>query len=264
MIVHLNNRSLIKVFGKDSESFLQSQLTNDISKIKDREIQINAFCQHQGKVLAILWVFKLDNCFYISVHKELGEILIKKFNIYKFMSDVVFQDLGSEFLQYGIIDQNFKNSIKFVENLYLLVSNEEINFNENDNLWSIGLINSKIPEVNQYLSEKFIPQELNLDIEEVGVSFTKGCYPGQEVVARMHYLGKPKRRLFQFLSKDEALIGDAIHTGNSTSLKPSGVVISAVHFDGNYHILGTLEIKHEKDHIFLEGDISRKLTVINA
>jgi folate-binding protein YgfZ len=72
--------------------------------------------------------------------------------------------------------------------------NAEVVFSEVDNQKK----STEEVQVTLATSEKFIPQDLNLDIEEVGVSFTKGCYPGQEVVARVHYLGKPKRRLYRF------------------------------------------------------------------
>jgi len=57
MVTYLKNRSLIKLSGIDTEVFLQSQLSNDIRKIQENEIQINAYCQHQGKIIAIIWVF---------------------------------------------------------------------------------------------------------------------------------------------------------------------------------------------------------------
>jgi len=57
MKFRLNDRSLIKVSGKDSQSFLQSQFSNDITQIQLGALQINTYCQHQGKIIAIIWVF---------------------------------------------------------------------------------------------------------------------------------------------------------------------------------------------------------------
>ena len=53
MIIHLNNRALLKLSGSENEAFLQAQLSNDISKIDDSSVQLNAYCQHQGKILAL-------------------------------------------------------------------------------------------------------------------------------------------------------------------------------------------------------------------
>jgi len=264
MYFKLSDRTLIKISGSDSGSFLQSQLTNDINKLETATIQFNAYCQHQGKVLAILWLFKIDEIFYISIPTDLSKLLLEKFNVYKLMSKVNFEDLTNQISQYGLIDATEPNALKLTDSLSILVTNQKLDCEKNNNAWGKSLISSEIPDISLNLSEKFIPQDLNLDINEIGVSFSKGCYPGQEVVARMHYLGKPKRRLFQFISKFEVFIGDEIHTGNSSSLKSSGMVIRATKFDENYYILGTLEVKHDNDNIFLRGDISRKLTVINA
>ena len=80
MITRLDNRSLLRVSGKDAQVFLQSQFSNDINKIQSNEIQLNAYCQHQGKIIAILWVFKKKEiCSFYSTNvfflqKKLTEI----------------------------------------------------------------------------------------------------------------------------------------------------------------------------------------------
>ena len=66
MLIHLNNRALLKITGSESESFLQSQLSNDINKLDNSSVQLNAYCQHQGKILALFWVMRSGNDFLIS------------------------------------------------------------------------------------------------------------------------------------------------------------------------------------------------------
>ena len=94
MISLLENRSLIKVSGEDSETFLQSQFSNDIKQIQSKEIQINAYCQHQGKVIAVLWVFFENNDYYLSIPSELKELVLSKLNMFKLMSKVDIEDLS--------------------------------------------------------------------------------------------------------------------------------------------------------------------------
>jgi folate-binding protein YgfZ len=89
----------------------------------------------------------------------------------------------------------------------------------------LKLVLTQIPEVFLSTSEKFVPQMLNLDIDEVGVNFSKGCYPGQEVVARLHYLGEAKRRLFAFKSESEIQIGDSLYCAPLRLRKQEGIVI---------------------------------------
>ena len=64
MITQLNNRALLKLSGSDTQSFLQGQLSNDIDAIVESTVQLSAYCQHQGKIIALLWVMKRDDVFY--------------------------------------------------------------------------------------------------------------------------------------------------------------------------------------------------------
>jgi len=264
MIVELNNRSLLKISGNDAKVFLQSQFSNNINVIQSQEIQLNAYCQHQGKIVAILWVFKKNNNFYISLPSDLKDILVEKLNIFKMMSDVIIEDFSSQINQYGVIDESSDNYFKIINNLSLYTSSKSIVTNADYHLWEKACIDNNLPEINLLNSERFIPQALNLDVNEIGVSFNKGCYPGQEVVARMHYLGKPKRRLFYFLSEFKASIGDLINVQGSKSLKASGVVIRVAKINEKYHLMATFEINHINDSIYLNNDINKPLTVIDA
>jgi len=260
MVVNLKYRDLVLVSGKDSLAFLQSQFSNDISKILDNQLQINCYCQHQGKVLAIVWVIKIDGLYYLSIPNELSNLVLEKLNLYKLMSDVNFEKISEKIYQYGLIDET--KGVKLYKNLNLLISHEQLS--EYDfSYWEEQCVLNKIPEITLSSSQKFIPQVLNLDVDELGVSFTKGCYPGQEVVARMHYLGKPKRRLFRFTSKFEVCIGDCLNVNDSTSLKSSGQIIRVAKKDAEFQFLGVFEVSHINDHIFLNNDQTKSVSIIH-
>ncbi len=66
MFVHLDNRALLKITGKDSKSFLQSQLSNDVNKLDNSSIQLSAYCQHQGKILVLFWLLRSKDDFLLS------------------------------------------------------------------------------------------------------------------------------------------------------------------------------------------------------
>ena len=260
----LKNRKLYKVSGKDANNFLQSQFTNDINIINSKKyIQINAYCQHQGRILALIWVFKHENELYISFLDELAELIVSKFDLYKMMSEVVLEDFTEKLYIYGFIDEKCPECYKIINNLSIFLSKEKLQVSEYFN-WEVNSISNMLPEIYPGTSEKFTPQALNLDIDELGVSFSKGCYPGQEVVARMHYLGKPKRRLFHFESMCEPTIGDSITVKESESLKSSGEVIRVAKIHSSYHLLGTLEVKHSANQIYLNNDIKKPLKIIDA
>ena len=207
MIIRIKNRALLKISGNDAQSFLQSQFTNDISLVSPKKIQINAYCQHQGKIMAILWVFVKKDNFYLSFPEDLKELVISKLNMFKLMSDVKIEDFSLKVHQYGLIDENYDRGFLIKNNLSLLTTREVLDDNGSMDHWEKVCIDNNLPEIYLETSEQFIPQALSLDIDEIGVSFTKGCYPGQEVVARMHYLGNQKGDYFIFPQNTKQLLG---------------------------------------------------------
>jgi len=262
MIILLKSRTLIQVTGKDAENFLQSQFTNDIKSIQEKKIQINAYCQHQGKIIVLIWVFKMYDNFYLSFPADLKEIVIDKLNMFKMMSEVYITDVSSEFYQYGLISENHRNGFYIKNNLSLLITPEVLD-TCSERYWNHSCIENFLPEIYHQTTEKFIPQALNLDIDEIGVSFNKGCYPGQEVVARMHYLGKPKRRLIQFSSNFEVFIGDTINVKDSKSLKSSGVVLLTARTNEQYHSLAIFEMEYIDKEMVINDNIEQKISIIN-
>ena len=128
----------------------------------------------------------------------------------------------------------------------------------------------KRQEVFHSTSEKFVPQMLNLDIDEVGVNFSKGCYPGQEVVARLHYLGEAKRRLFAFRCDSEVQIGDNLYCSSSNAAKAradrykgSGMVINKVKYNSKFYCLATLDVDLKDEKITINNESGQILRRIN-
>jgi len=263
MKVNLSDRGLIKVHGKDVHNFLQSQFSNDISKIVSWRVQVNAYCQHQGKIIALVWVFKDDDAYYLSVPRDLVEILLLKLNLFKLSAEVYFEDISLKINQYGLINESDSQAYVLSDNLSLLLSQKTLPTNADINDWEKECIEGKLPEVNIVSTEKYIPQDLNLDIGELGVSFSKGCYPGQEVIARMHYLGKPKRRLYSFSSKFNVKVGDTLNIADSRSLKSSGNVIRVAEIGNLFYFLGNFEVNHTKEKIYLNNDQTKLVNLIH-
>ena len=203
MLIHLNNRALLSITGSESEPFLQAQLSNDISKLDNSSIQLNAYCQHQGKILALFWVMRSGDDFLLSFPLDLLDSIKARLQMFVLMSDVIITDVTKQYLQIGAINKFQKDSFTINEQLSLMLAEPKdlakFNFTSQE-YWDKACIDSFLPEVSIASTETFVPQVLNLDINEIGVNFSKGCFPGQEVVARLHYLGKVKRRLFAFVS----------------------------------------------------------------
>ena len=266
MFVRLDNRALIKIAGKDSESFLQSQLSNDVNKLDNSRIQLSAYCQHQGKILVLFWLLRCKDGFLLSFPLDLIDSIKTRLEMFILMSDVTIENVTEKYLQVGLIKENRTDAHVLNDQLSLMLvdsqSTEKFNF-VSQQYWDKSCIDNLIPEINSITTEKFIPQMLNLDIDEIGVSFTKGCYPGQEVIARLHYLGKPKRRLFIFKSNTEINAGDDLFCPSSKSLKACGSVVFQVKFEADYFCLAILELVHKDDQIYLINEQGPILTRVN-
>ena len=218
MFIHLKSRALIKVSGSDAEVFLQGQLSNDINKLDSSSVQMNAYCQHQGKILSLFWVVRNDKEFFLSFPLDLLDSVMSRLQMFVIMADVVIEDITTEYIQVGSIGEAHQDALNINDKLSVIIADKEdinkFNMGSKDD-WDMACINSFLPEIFSITSEKLVPQMLNLDIDEFGVNFSKGCYPGQEVVARLHYLGSAKRRLFAFELGSELNVGDSLYCTSS-------------------------------------------------
>ena len=273
MFFQLNNRALLKVSGSDAESFLQAQLSNDIHKLDTKNIQLNAYCQHQGKIISLFWVMKHEECFLLSFPNDLLNKIKTRLQMFVIMSDVLIEDISNTYNQIGLINENDSNAYSINKSLSFLIEfnrSEKKEISTDYDEWTKACIDSKIPEVFLSSTEKFVPQMLNLDIDEVGVSFSKGCYPGQEVVARLHYLGEAKRRLFAFKSESEIKVGDSLYCASSKTAKVrgsrykgSGLVVNSVKFNSLFYCLATLDVDLIESKITLNNEHGPTLKKIN-
>ena len=263
MITQLSNRTLLKLSGNDTQSFLQGQFSNDIDALEEGTVQLNAYCQHQGKIIALLWVMKQGVDFYLSFPSDLKDIVVQKLTMFKMMSDVTITDVSNELILLGALDEQLDNAFNLndQQSVVLIESLDSIKL-ANESEWEMACINNNVPEVILATTDKFVPQLLNLDVDEVGVNFTKGCYPGQEVVARLHYLGKSKRRMRQFKGDAEFRVGDELIVSGSKSAKASGIVVRQVKLADKSLCLATVEVAYEDDEIRLNSADGAQLTRI--
>ena len=217
----LDNLSLLKITGDDAHTFLQGQLTNDIN-LTDKEWQYSGYCTPKGRLLALFTLWQTEEGIYALLDKSLVESTVKRLRMYIMRSKVVIEelesqcygvfDVGNENLvtahfsaqelskldKYSFVSQDHAHCLSFGERHLIVLENslELINSPEPEKQkWLNQNIQEGLPQVNAHSAELFIPQMLNLDVLK-GINFKKGCYTGQEIVARMHYLGKLKQRMF--------------------------------------------------------------------
>jgi hypothetical protein len=233
-IAPLTRMGLIEVTGSDASSFLQNMFTNDVSVLQHGQAQLSGLCNPKGRLLAIFLVIKQGDDFLLWLPSELIEAIIQRLSMFKLRSDVVLSKVEDKYTvghfdhAHNIHDTSLI-TIPAVPALQLAILEQSQldNFDEevsiiSERVWLKAWLEAGLPMIFKSSQEAFTPQQVNLDLVG-GVSFKKGCYPGQEVVARLHYLGKPSRRLFS-----AALNGDILPSPNSEVLSDNDEVLGHV------------------------------------
>jgi folate-binding protein YgfZ len=166
----------LSVSGPDAFEFLQNQLTNDLRLLESEAEILSAWCNPKGRVVWFGTVQATDSGYSLSVATDLADEFVRRLTIFRFRSKVEFTiDEG------GTVDARF-----LIENGYPFIGLEQ--------------------------SEQFTPHMLNLDLLGA-ISVDKGCYPGQEIVARTHFRGATKRRMMRFESTQPVSPGDKVSDG---------------------------------------------------
>ena len=214
------NLCLLHIDGVDAIKFLQSQLTCDVLAIQPGLCQLTAYCNHQGYVISLFWLGQSETGFSALMPMELSEPTLALFKKYGAFSKVTFQ---VEALAWTL-----EEALHWQRAPLTLPALMPQQATPNAN-WRAYWLALGIPTLSLATSGLFRPQELNLP-ELNAVSFTKGCYPGQEIVARMHYRGKAKSHLQRVI-----LTSEVLPEPGSTLLveeTPIGTAVDALWLDG--------------------------------
>jgi hypothetical protein len=193
---------VIEARGPDAVSFLQGQLTNDTRLLADGRTQLAALNSPQGRVIALLRLKQVDGSVYALLPRELVEPVLTRLKKYVLRAKV--QLASPALVAVGSASETSPdpaNSISFDygpgRRVTVLPAAELPGTASDRDLWIAEDIRLGLPQVFASTSEAFIPQMLNLDLLE-GISFSKGCYTGQEIVVRTQHLGRIKRRTLRY------------------------------------------------------------------
>ena len=280
VLADLSHYALIEASGDDVTEFLQGQLTNDIKLVTDHMGQLSAYCNPKGRILASFRIFKRQEHYFLQLRSDIMEATLKRLRMFVMRSKVELVNRSDELSRMGIagvnatkilsslfntLPQNADEScteneitlIKLpgilpryeahgtfekIKELWEKLQNDAVAIGENS--WNLLTIRAGVPEIVSETVEAFVPQMVNLQAIN-SLSFTKGCYPGQEVVARMHYLGKLKRRLFIGNAKTNTLpiSGESIMTSDENEQKAGQIVTASWSNDENIEFLAVLQIE---------------------
>lgn len=273
----LDGLGLIRATGVEARSFLQNQLSNDATLLTASQAQLSGYCSPKGRLLAVFTVQQLGvDDFALALPLALVAPTLKRLKMFVLRSKLTLTDASGELPVLGLIGES---AVAALTGLGFAAPTTDYGVAEHAGCWllrrpgpvprfelrasagqltalrqSLGLpaaaagdwalaeIVAGIPQVLPETSDHFVPQTIDLD-RAGGISFTKGCYPGQEIVARVHYLGRVKQRLHLARCDASAAAGTPVFAAQGSGQAVGELMAAAPATEGHY-----LSIALQLDH----------------
>jgi len=268
--IRLDDLTSLHVTGSDSSKFLHAQFTNDLANLALNSWQYSGYCTPKGRLLTFMTIARLDkNEFLLILPAEISDKILSRLRMFVIRDDVTItpQDENTSIAgilgatdnlsgigltqkkENGKLSRDGNNSLQTVDyesGRFLYIGDAtkiDADASTDRNNWTLLDIKAGIPAVVLATQEAFVPQMVNLDLIEA-VNFKKGCYPGQEIVARVHYLGKIKQRMFVVETGSSVLAqpNDKIYIAGQPD-KAAGTVVQAAITDSNQCLQAVLQTK---------------------
>lgn len=277
LMVPLTHLGLLRSRGEDSAPFLHNLFSNDVKKLAPDAAQWNSFNTPKGRMLAsfLLWGTPTDH--WLAVSADIQAAMLKKLSMYVLRSKVKLADVADEFVLIGLtgplaadlaargglpVPADMRqaavgggfivrlNASAFV--LALPVADAPALFDALQALgvqaagtaaWQLAMIRIGVPLITLATQEEFVAQMLNYELIG-GVSFNKGCYPGQEIVARTQYLGKLKKRMYRVSIDTDTMppVGTDLYTPEFGDQSAGKVVNVAPSANGGFEALAVMQM----------------------
>lgn len=203
--VELTDMGVMRVTGSDARAFLQGQLSNDLLRLTSEDSLLAAFNTAQGRVVAILRLVQRPDGIFALLPAALVPKVIAGLGKYILRSKVTLSDESPRLAVMGVLSASVRKMLP-VPRADLAAAVPSAKAAENAlERWRLITIAAGEPQVYLETSEMFVAQMLNLDLVD-GVSFSKGCYTGQEIIARTQHRGRIKRRMFRYRIRGAAAL----------------------------------------------------------
>jgi len=265
-LIPLPSYGVITVTGDEAAVFLQNLLTNDVNQLSPKSCQISAMCNPKGRLLALFVLIKTADGYQLVLPESQCAFLSQRLQMFKLRSkvDIAYSEelqvcgvLGNAQLPTAITLPSQSRALLIASSEQMAAELEAL-LNDgcqlaSESSWHVAGIEAGIPLIVPESRELFTAQQLNLDLIG-GVSFRKGCYPGQEVVARLHYLGEPKRRLFNAVANTKSIpaVGETVNDIEGAVI---GHIVQAIQgHDQQLFLQLSLKLEGAKKALFLSDN----------
>ncbi|SMF41728.1 CAF17-like 4Fe-4S cluster assembly/insertion protein YgfZ [Pseudogulbenkiania subflava] len=284
--------SVIRASGSDAQGFLQGQLSSDLREVSESRSQYSSYSNAKGRVLGsfLIWQFRGD--YFLLVPADIAAALCRRLSMFVLRSQVKLEVLTEPWQLAGVKGTGAEAVLRDVftdvpaqahdvmanesgvmirlpaGNLLLsydasasgVVKSrlEQVCRQVGGEAWSLLDIAAGVPWVTGPTQEQFVPQMINMDVLG-GISFKKGCYPGQEIVARTQYLGKVKRRLFRVELPVAANPGDSLYSPATGDQAIGMIVNTGCDQSGSRVALAVAQLAGWETGLFLEKEYKNAL-----
>jgi len=277
-LVDLSNYGLLVFSGEDAQTFLQNQLSCDVKLVNQHQAQYGSYCTPKGRVLANFILWQSGNEWFMQLPVSLCTVIQKRLSMFILRSKVCISGGSNQWIRIGVAGKTACEHVAAIMQIsvspdpqleVIRASQATLLCHAADRVeliaalehapelwtllsrharpsgadyWDWLTIQAGIPVITPETQEEFIPQMINLDLIG-GVSFKKGCYPGQEIVARTQYLGKLKRRMYlaHIATDDCVSAGDDLY-GSDFEDQSCGKIVNAVSSPrGGYDVLAVIQ-----------------------
>jgi tRNA-modifying protein YgfZ len=265
--LRLSDWAALRARGADAATFLQSQLTQDVLGLQRDQVRLSGYCSPKGRLLASMWIWRMeDDAVGMLCSADLAAPLLKRLSMYVLRAKCKIDDLSAQLVVWGLAgaaamqwlgDPPAPGRIALRDGagvLGLPVAEGEARCllvqpidaaapplaPLDEQQWQWLEVASGVPRITTATVEQFVPQMINLE-RVGGVDFQKGCYPGQEVVARSQYRGTLKRRMHLFATDGVAQPGQELFHSADAS-QPAGMVVNAARDANCTHLLAEVKL----------------------
>jgi tRNA-modifying protein YgfZ len=249
----LNEIAAFDVTGENAASFLQGQLTQDVNVWQANEIKRAAWCNVKGRMQATFYIWQIEGGFRLLIARDLVAKVLPRLRMFVMRAKVKVSEpldmalfactstlpaLSHDSQVFALLDQ------------YGVTFSSESTSHAITTAWTTAHTQAGVAWVSAVNSEQFVPQTANYELVG-GVNFRKGCYPGQEIVARSQYLGKLKQRAAIALVVGKAAVLQDIFQQNIPN--PVGKIIQSSQGDTGCTVL------FEAPHALIENHVTLTL-----
>lgn len=261
-VSELNEWALITMTGKDKKSYLHGQVTCDVVSLAQDEVTFGGHCDAKGKLWSIFQLFHHNEGYALLQRKSAIEtelVEIKKYAVFSNVDIAISEELlfgftGEKAIEWINANSDSTDNVRVTEfgtfakisatqwilvtckdkKEHLLSSLSEATLCD-ESIWTLHNVQHALPQLDAPLSSEHIPQAMNLQAVS-GISFTKGCYTGQETVARAKYRGMNKRAMYLLSGQSDTQPqpGDAIERSVGENWRKGGTIISSYRFNDGY------------------------------